>query len=97
MFRLGKQIFAIVGLLLLTMAIIGCGSIARSVARSVLHGQESAQDRSLCEKSCSDRTGDAYSLCYTECLSLQERKRQDKTREMEHEDALRSLKTYKDR
>ena len=50
MIQLGKQIIAAAGLLLFTASIIGCGSIATSVARSMVYDLESAQDRSFCRR-----------------------------------------------
>jgi hypothetical protein len=86
-----------VGLLLLVAATSGCGSIAGSVAREILYGNEHSEDRSFCEKSCSERTGDAYSVCYTECMSLQRRKRREEKSEREQAETLRNLMAPKNR
>ena len=92
MIRLIRQTIAVVGLLLFTGPISGCGVIGGIVANSIVHNQESAQDRSICKEICSERTGDAYSVCYNDCVSLQEKKRKDQIREREQEESFRNLR-----
>ena len=93
----GHRKVSAVGLVLFSVVISGCSLTPGSMVREILYGNEHSEDRSFCEKSCSGRKGDAYSVCYTECMSLQSRKRREEESEREQAGILRNLSAPKNR